>query len=121
MIEEQVISAFMSDVRDDIKAMRVDIDSMNRLLIELGKLEVEHRATRESLGRAFQAVDKMQDRHELLDKRVQEIEKALPGLKETRVWIIGAVVGCVALVLIALSTLVIRPTQYIATPAVQGK
>lgn len=59
-------------------------------LQRLGTLEERHLHTREALERAFAAI-------ETTEKRVRHIEQEMPTLRLVRGWVIGGVIGTLAM------------------------
>ena len=82
------------------------LESIAESIKTLARVEVQHAETRESLLRAFKAIEDnrkdYEDSCDLVDKRVKEIELQMPILKMTSRWIIG---GTLAIVTAAFSTL----------------
>lgn len=67
--------------RDDFKEVAVEIRNSLQALV---RLEERHNETSKALGRAFDALEKQ-------DKRINDIELFMPGLKEMRALIVGGV------------------------------
>lgn len=79
--EHEVRIAVLERDCDDFKSVVVEIrDSLQALV----RLEERHNETSRALTRAFDALEKQ-------EKRIVEIEKFMPGLKETRALIVGGV------------------------------
>jgi len=82
---------------DDMKSAIFDIrDSLQ----VLARLEERHAETRDALGRAFNDIEKMEE-------RVKNIELHLPGLIEMRGWVVMGMLGIAGLVGVALVGLVV--------------
>jgi hypothetical protein len=118
--EAKVLAAILQGVSDDVAEIKDSMKTFGANLGDLTRLEVEHRSTREALQRSFEAVGKLEnqflDAHkqsvtqrDSLDKRMYAVEKELDPLKEMRKWVVGGVVGCCSITLLALGTLVIKP------------
>ena len=107
--EARVLGTILGDVRNDVSGMREDLRAITTTLQTLAKLEVQHQETRGALDRCFTAQDKLSTRIDGVDDRLQKMEIVMPGLRETRTWIVGLVIGCVGLVFLALAAVVMRP------------
>lgn len=91
------------------------------------RLEEKHAETRESVGRAFKAIEKleanqaafvseMRDRLGKTEAALESTKTALEPLKETRGWIISGVLGVVTLVAVAvLSMVVVRQPAHVSS------
>lgn len=77
------------------------LGSISESLERLVKLEERHAETRDSLSRAFNRIDG-------LEERLEVIEKALPPLIEMRAWFLGGIGLIVSGVLTALLALVLK-------------
>ncbi len=80
----------------------------------LVRLEERHAETREALGRAFAAQEK-------LEERIEVIEKHMPGLVEMRGWILAGMLATLGLVGLALVGLVVssRDNHAVIPPAAE--
>lgn len=67
----------------------------------LTRLEERHAETREALGRAFEGIEKM-------DERVRAVETEMPSLKQVKQWVYSGVGFTVATVGAAVIYLVVR-------------
>lgn len=99
------------------KVVAEAVKQISSSLQQLVKLEQHHQETRNSLERAFreiEAIHKETTQQEIrislleraipndFDNRFRAIENTMPGLKETRKWVIAGVLGIVATVGMAL-------------------
>ena len=74
-------------------------------LERLATLEQKHLETREALGLAFDAIEKV-------DHRMRKIEVEMPTLRLIRAWVIAGVVGCATLLGLAVFKLVTIPAVH---------
>ncbi len=79
--EHELRIAVLERDRDDFKEVAVEIRNSLQALV---RLEERHNETSKALGRAFDALEKQ-------DKRINDIELFMPGLKEMRALIVGGV------------------------------
>jgi hypothetical protein len=79
------------------ETLRVVSENLQRLTT----LEQRHIDTRESLDRAFDTIEKV-------DNRLKHVELEMPVLKIVKNWVITAVVGIVGLVAIAVFALITK-------------
>jgi hypothetical protein len=98
--ENTVIEYRLKVLEDAVTDIRAAVKGIDQSLATLARLEERHAETRDGLGRAFKAIEKV-------DGRVKSIEVEIPTLKLTRGWVITFTVGCVGLVLLAVAKLVI--------------
>lgn len=57
--------------------------------------EMRHADHQKTVDRVFERFDKVDARMDMQDKRLQEMEVHMPGLKEMRGWIVGAILAIV--------------------------
>lgn len=67
-------------------------------LERLATLEQKHLETRESVGRAFKSIEKM-------DERMRHMELEMPTLKLVRKWVIAGILGIVGLLGVTIAKL----------------
>jgi chromosome segregation ATPase len=111
---EGVLSKAIVEIRDGIKEIAANTG-------KLAVLEERHAETRDGLERAFKEIGKCQREHDDTDDRIKTleiampdrakerlgaIEVAMPGLKETRRWLMAGVFAAVAAVGLALFKMV---------------
>lgn len=91
--------------RERLNAERTEFrEAINKIaeaLTLLARLEESHKANGEAIARAFVECEKVKE-------RVSNIEIKMPGLLETRSWIITGMVGIVGVVGIAILTIVLN-------------
>lgn len=80
-------------IEESLSEIRTAIKGIHDSLRTLATLEVRHEQTREALGRAFSALER-------LESRVGAIEEAMPLLQLTSKWIRAGVVSLAGLVII---------------------
>ena len=104
----------MSDEFDArIERVEEAVVGINESLKLLSKLEERHQNTADGLRRAFVEIKEVQERkadqHQLDDHeaRLRTIEADMPLLREIKRWVIAGVLGIIALVGIALVSLVV--------------
>lgn len=66
----------------------------------LTRLETQHEITAKSVGRVF-------DKTEKLEQRIEAIEIVMPGLKETRSWIVSGVLAVIGMLGVSVIGLVL--------------
>lgn len=71
------------------------LKAISENLERLAALEQKHLETREAVGRAFDAIDK-------IDERVRSVEFEMPTLKLIRKWVVTGVLGIVSMLGVAL-------------------
>lgn len=71
------------------------LKAISENLERLARLEQKHLETREAVGRAFDAIDK-------IDERVRSVELEMPTLKLIRKWVVTGVLGIVSMLGVAL-------------------
>lgn len=89
------------ELKEAVMSLRDSQASISQSLSRLVALEERHIETRDAIGRAFKHIEKIAD-------RLLEIEKAMPGLKEARAWIISGVLAVVGMVGAGLFALVVK-------------
>lgn len=115
------MGAVMGEIRDGIKEIAVNTG-------KLAVLEERHAETRDGLSRAFDAIKLLQDgkcsvtvcdgvqsgrrasdeKAKAMESRLAAIETSMPGLKETRGWVIALAGLVIVSVVGALLALVVR-------------
>jgi hypothetical protein len=78
-----------------INMIESTLEAVRENLVKLAQLEQKHLETKESLTRAF---DSMND----INNRLREIEHEMPTLKLVRGWVIAGFIGILSLLGIAL-------------------
>lgn len=106
------LGAHMEHVREDISEMKGTIAEVAKAVTELARIEVKQAEQASAIGRAFGEIGDVR-------KRVEALELAQPGAKQTQ----GLVNKVVEYVLIAvlsalLALVVVKPEQAKAVPAV---
>lgn len=89
-----------SNCTDALTQYRIDmieqtLDAVRENLIKLAALEQKHLETKESLSRAFNSMQDMND-------RLRSVEAEMPTLKLVRGWVIAAILGILSLLGVAL-------------------
>ncbi len=112
----------MSAVERAVEKIADAVERIAESTAKMAQLEIRHAETRDGLERAFGEISRLQEQvrgneirvHNLevgkvidAEKRIKAIEIDMPALKETRGWVVRAVIGIVALVGAALLALVI--------------
>jgi hypothetical protein len=80
--------------------LRTGLARLSEAMASVVRLEVKHDATSLNL----QAI---RDKQDLLDKRIGMIDQEMPALRETRQWVVRAMVTVVGVVMLAVLGLVI--------------
>jgi hypothetical protein len=101
-VEARLIAASVDAVRADVGEMKVAIREMSGALLKLAAIEQQHLETRHAMDRAFQKIEDF-------EKRLRPIEIAIPGLVETRGWVITMGLAALSMLLLAVVALVLRP------------
>lgn len=65
---------------------------------QLAQLEIRHAETRDGLERAFDEIGRIQTSDKEIDTRLKLIEVEMPGLKETRSWVLRAMLAVLSVV-----------------------
>lgn len=65
---------------------------------QLAQLEIRHAETRDGLERAFDEIGCLQKTDKETDLRLKAIEVDMPGLKETRSWVLRAMLAVLGVV-----------------------
>ncbi|MBP8294344.1 MAG: hypothetical protein KAX65_16320 [Caldilineaceae bacterium] len=74
---------------------------------QIVRLEQQHAATRDGLERAFEEITKSRRACEKCSERLRVVEMDMPGLRETRSWVLRLILGVVGVVGLAVVGLVI--------------
>jgi MinD-like ATPase involved in chromosome partitioning or flagellar assembly len=94
--------------QEAILSIRDSIAGIKDAMATIATLETHHTYTRESLGRAFVAINKAEKSIAALAARVVEIEKEIPPLVEARGWMVVGMLSLCGIVLGALVYIVIK-------------
>ncbi len=73
-----------------INMIEITLEAVRENLVKLAQLEQKHLETKESLTRAFDSMNS-------INQRLREVENEMPTLKLVRGWVIAGGVGIVAL------------------------
>lgn len=110
--EAQLIGQMLQVLQSDARDTKVSVEEINKSLQVLTRLEAQHAETRGALQRAFDTIQKVDEKFDgkvsKHDERLQAIEIVMPGLKEMRKWVIGVALGGVTLIFLALARLVLK-------------
>lgn len=74
---------------------------------QLAQLEIRHAETRDGLERAFDEIAGLQRTDKEIDARIKTVEVEMPGLKETRGWVLRAMLALCCAVGLAVVGLVL--------------
>jgi hypothetical protein len=98
----------LSGVKDDVERLSTKIDSLTEAIASLSRIEQRQISIKDDMNLAFQKA-------EAVERRVAAIEVVMPGLIETRRWVTAGMVAGVAMILIAVASLVLypRPPAYV--------
>lgn len=100
-----VVESAVSNIE---KAVERIADSIGQVV----RLEDKHAETRDAVGRAFKAIEKAEEAHDKfateVRSRLGKAEAAIEPLKETRSWIVGGVIGVLAMVGVAVVSVVVK-------------
>lgn len=94
------VGARLEAIQDSIGEIKDRLDSVGAALLNLTKLETMHTQHSEALGRAFGEI-------KLLQERVSNAEREMPGLIEMRKWVVTGIVAGIGMVMAALFKLAI--------------
>ena len=94
--------------QEAILSIRDSIAGIKDAMATIATLETHHTYTRESLGRAFVAINKVEKSMAALAARVVEIEKEMPPLVEARGWMVLGMLGLCAIVLSSVVYVVVK-------------
>ena len=99
--DHEILEYRVRSLEASVHEIKQAVKSIDESLQTLARLELRHAETRETLSRAFHEVEEQ-------EKRIRALEAEAPVTRLISRWVIGAVIGIVALVGIALIRL---PTQ----------
>jgi hypothetical protein len=99
-VELGELRGVVKGVDSKVDDLRAGMAALSQAMASVVRLEVKHDA-------AAMNVQSMRDRQDLLDKRIDVIEAEMPGLRETRQWVVRALSIVVGTVMMALLGLVI--------------
>lgn len=106
-----VVEKDQAEFRNVVREIR-DISSRQADSLEkLVRLEERHAESREAIGRAFSEIAKQNDEIDVIKIEVGTIKVAIPPLVEVRNWLVNGGIGIVAIVFIALISLVVKQAQ----------
>jgi hypothetical protein len=120
-ISNEVLDEKIMALRDDFVAMRSSIDKLADGMSVLIKVEERQAVLIDEMSRLaamHSAIEvKGEAAHDAIYLRLTEIEKVMPGLIETRRWVVSGIIAGVAMMLIAVASLVIVPRPlYMVAP-----
>ena len=95
------VEAAVNEIKDAVATIASAVQA-------IAALEAHHSETRNGLERAFNAIANVEKEVKEFDKRLRDIEVAMPGLKEVRTWVICGVLATVAIVGGAMAAMVVR-------------
>lgn len=100
-------TAIVAEVRTYMQRMDGALTTIADALIKIARLEERHIETRDSLARAFSAIEKVE--HEQTEQRVviAEMRGDMKQLQEVRGWIVSGVLAVAGLVGVAVVGLVV--------------
>lgn len=81
--------------------LRSGMSKLTDAMTSVVRLEVQHQQV--SMSQAT-----LREKQDAIDKRLESVERLMPGLVETRTWVIRWVLGVVAAVLLAVAALVTK-------------
>lgn len=109
---DEMIAYRLSNLEKSTSEMAVAVKSMAESLAILATIEVQHKETREALGRCFRDIEKNKTEQAVINKdieiRTKSMEVEMPMLKMVRGWNIAGVTGVFALVGLAIVALVVK-------------
>lgn len=94
----QVLHHRVSAVERAVERIADAVEKIGENTAQLAVLEQRHSETRDGLERAFDAIGKCETRHESTESRLRDIEMSMPGLRETRRWVIGGILAMCSMV-----------------------
>lgn len=110
-MESEVIDIRVRNLERSVGKIEQAMESIDESLKTLARLEVHHAETRDGLTRAFEEMKTIKTEQSTVNKdveeRMREIEGQMPTLKLIRNWVIGGVGALLALVCLALTSLVL--------------
>ncbi len=74
---------------------------------QIVKLEMQHAETRAGLERAFEEIGKSRAACERCNERLRTVELDMPGLRETRSWVLRLMLGVLGVVGMAMVGMVV--------------
>lgn len=91
-----------------IRAVEGAVEKIADSMQQLVRLEERHAETRLGLDRAFVAIERRKEEHDRLGERVAKIERDMPGLMESRKWMVSGMLAIVCAVFAGLIALVVK-------------
>lgn len=106
--QNNVLEFRVSTLEKVVGEIGQSVKSIDGSLQALTRLEARHAETRDSLSRAFTAIQRLED-EDLKDheNRLRAVEADMPTFRLIRNWVIAGVIGIVALVGIAVVGVVV--------------
>jgi chromosome segregation ATPase len=99
-VELGELRGVVKGVDGKVDDLRTGMAQLSQAMASVVRLEVKH-------DTAAMNMQSMRDRQDLLDKRIDSIETEMPQLRETRQWVVRAMVTVVGVVIMAVIGLVI--------------
>lgn len=106
-----VLSQILTQVKGDVAEVRADVKQMGEAIAKLISVEQRQTDQNERIAAAFDAIKAASD-------RLTKIEQEMPGLRETRKWVVQGILGVCGILGLAIVGLVLAP-RYQA-PAAYG-
>lgn len=97
----------LSSVEKAVESIAHAVQEIASNTTQIVKLEMQHAETRAGLERAFEEITKSRTTCEKCDERLRTVELDMPGLRETRGWVLRLMLGVVGVVGLAVVGLVI--------------
>lgn len=107
-VSNETLNVVLGGVKDDVERLASKIDVLTEAIASLSRIEQRQISIKDDMNLAFAKA-------EAVEKRVAAIEIVMPGLVETRQWVTAGMIAGVAMILIAVASLVLypRPPAYV--------
>lgn len=107
-VSNETLNVVLGGVKSDVERLSGKIDDLTEAVASLSRIEQRQISIKDDMNIAFAKA-------EAVEKRLVAIEIKMPGLVETRNWVTAGMVAGVAMILIAVASLVLypRPPAYV--------
>lgn len=107
----EILTFRVDNLEKIVERMSTAVESIDESLKTLTRLDLKHEETNAAVGRCFNSIKSVVDNqtkvNDDIEARVRVINDEMPTLKMARNWIVGGVVGVVAIVGAAMVALVV--------------
>lgn len=97
----------LSSVEKAVESIAHAVQEIANNTTQIVRLEMQHAETRAGLERAFEEIAKSRTACEKCDERLRTVELDMPGLRETRSWVLRLMLGVLGVVGMAMVGMVV--------------